>query len=82
MLVVCRIVDDKAVVSPMVVISRSVVDAVENGTVGVVVEIDAGSCPCPPSATQNATMAAINMRENNEQMNKTFNNVLSTLISM
>ena len=51
-LIVCRTVEDKAVVVPIVLSANSVDDVVENGTVSVVVEIDAGSCPPSPSVTQ------------------------------
>ena len=54
-----------------------VVTVVESGTVSVVVEIDAGSCPPPPSSTHSATMAPINMRENNAS-NKTLRDIYST----
>ena len=73
-LIVCRTVEDKAVVVPMVLSAKSVVDVVESGTVSVVVEIDAGSCPPPPNVTHSATMAPISMRENNAS-NKTFKNI-------
>ena len=49
---ICRTVEDKAVVVPMVLSADSGLDVVANGTVSVVVEIDAGSCPPPPSVTQ------------------------------
>ena len=51
-LIICRTVEDKAVVVPMVLSADSGLDVVANGTVSVVVEIDAGSCPPPPSVTQ------------------------------
>ena len=74
-IIVCPTVEEKAVVVPMVVISRSVVDEVENGPVSVVVEIDAGSCPPPIIVTHSATMAPVIMRENNAS--KTFKNIYS-----
>ena len=43
---------------------------VEIDTVSVVVEIDAGSCPPPPSVTHSATMAPINTNANSAS-NKT-----------
>ena len=49
---ICRTVEDKAVVVPMVLSADTGLDVVANGTVSVVVEIDAGSCPPPPSVTQ------------------------------
>ena len=49
---ICRTVEDKVVVVPMVLSADSGLDVVANGTVSVVVEIDAGSCPPPPSVTQ------------------------------
>ena len=73
--VVRRTVEDKAVVVPIVLSAKSVVDVVEVDTVSVVVEIDAGSCPPPPSVTHSATMAPVIMRENNAS--KTFKNIYS-----
>ena len=76
-LIVCRTVEEKAVVVPMVLSADTGLDVVANGTVSVVVEIDAGSCPPPPSVTHSATMAPINMRENSAS-NKTFKNIYPT----
>ena len=71
---ICRTVEDKAVVVPMVLSANSGLDVVESGTVSVIVEIDAGSCLPPPNVTHSATMAPISMRENNAS-NKTFMNI-------
>ena len=49
---ICRTVEDKVVVVPMVLSADSGLDVVANGTVSVVVEIDAGSWLPPPSVTQ------------------------------
>ena len=79
-LVVCRTVEDKAVVVPVVLSANSVVDVVDSGTVSVVVEIDAGSCPSRPSVTLNATMAPTNTNANSAR-NTTFKLTYFSLIS-
>lgn len=63
-LIVWRTVEDKDVVVPMVLNADSVIDVVENDMIFVVVEIFAVSCPAPPSVTQSATMAPININAN------------------
>ena len=75
---ICRTVEDKAVVVPMVLSADTGLDVVANGTVSVVVEIDSGSFPLPPSVTHSAIMAPMNTNANSARHN-TFLKILIQL---